>query len=388
MKKRRKSPSVLDVSTEGWHNADNPDVELPSLVFAPFETPGPKLIFNSCITPLQFFKLFFLKSLMQSIVGHTNVYGTKCKDKIGKRWFYISTKDLQSFIALVIYMGLFKCTFLKDYWSESQYFNVPLPAKVMSYRNFLTISNALHLSNTVEDETNERKKGTPGYNKLNKIQLYQYMRKACRKYFHPYQNITIDERMVTSQHRAEFKECQRSKPASRGYKLFVLSDCTTGYTWDFFIHEGKTHASQSEGLGYEAVMALVDDNFLGSDYKLFVDKFYSSAALFRDLLPKKVWACGPVWSNRKGFPETSVNELPRNAPRGTMRWIRDAELLFVKWKDAHEVHMCSTFHKASGEGTVQRKVKNKDNNRTLVDIPVPDVVLDYNRLVELILTLS
>lgn len=383
-KKKNGSQSV-PVSTERWHSEDEPDVEPPSPVFAPVQTPGPKSVLDSCVTPLQFFKLFFPKILMQTIVGHTNVYGTKCKDKTRKRWLYICLKDFQSFIALVIYMGLIKCSSLKDYWSESQYFSMAFPKKVMSYRNFQRISNAFHLSSVREDEKNEMKKGTSGYDKLDKIQLLcQYVREACRKYFQPFQNITIDERVVTSQNRAEFKECLKGKSASRGYKLFALSDCTTGYTWDLFIHDGKPRASDSNGLSYESVMALVDDNFLGGGYKLFVDRFYTSPLLFRDLLPKDIWACGPVWANRTGFPQTTVNKLSRNTPRGTMRWIRDNKLLFVEWKDAREVQMCSTFHQASGEDTVPRKVKDKDGKRTLVDIPVPDAVLDYTRLVELI----
>ncbi|XP_056587755.1 piggyBac transposable element-derived protein 4-like [Triplophysa dalaica] len=380
IKNMRTSQSVHDVSTERWHSANEPDVEPPSPVFTPIQTPGPKFVLDSCITPLQFFKLFFSKSLMQTIVGHTNVYGTKCGDKICKRWFNISLKDFMSFIALVIYMGLFKCFSLKDYWSESQYFSMTFPKKVMSYRNFLRVSNAFHLSNTSEDEKNETKKGTSGYDKLDKIQLlYQSIREACRKYFHPFQNITIDERMVTSQDRAEFKECLKSKSASRGCKLFALSDCTTGYTWDCLIHDGKPRASQSGGLGYDSVMALVDENFLGDGYKLFVDKFYTSPVLFRDLRHKNIWACGPIWANRTGFPQTSVNKLSRNAPRGTIRWIRDNKLLFVEWNDACEVQMCSSFHKASGEDTVQRKVKDRDGKRNPVDIPIPDAVLDYKR---------
>ncbi|KTG39696.1 hypothetical protein cypCar_00025123 [Cyprinus carpio] len=39
--------------------------------------------------------------------------------------------------------------------------------------------------------------------------------------------------------------------------------------------------------------------------------------------------------------------------------------------------MCSTFHKAYEGDTVQRKVKG-DAHRTLVQVPIPAVVLDYN----------
>ncbi|XP_051559283.1 piggyBac transposable element-derived protein 4-like isoform X1 [Myxocyprinus asiaticus] len=368
------------VSKESWHSTDEDDVEPPLPVFSPVQTPGPKRLPKSCSSPLQFFELFFSKFLMQKIVGHTNVYGTKCKDRKREIWHYICVNDLKSFIAMVIYMGLVKCSSLKDYWRESEYFSLSFPAQIMSYQKFQTISSALHLSNTKEDERNDLKRGTSAYERLGKIQsLYQIIRDVCKIYFHPFQNITIDERVVAAQARTRLKQCMKNQSTDRGYKLFVLADCSSGYIWDFFVYEGKSSASQSEGLSYESVMALVDENMLGTGYKLFVDKFYTSPTLFRDLLCKDIWACGPIWANRKGFPKNTVNRLPWNTPRGSIRWIRDNELLFVEWKDAREVQMCSTYHKAYGGDTVQRKVKGKDGHRTLVDVPIPAAVLDYNR---------
>ncbi|XP_048053355.1 piggyBac transposable element-derived protein 4-like isoform X2 [Megalobrama amblycephala] len=370
------------VSTERWHNSDEADDEPPRIDFTPVQEPGPQILPNRCSSPLQFFQLLFPKTMLQTIVGHTNGYGAKCQKRRGKVWENICQNDLKSYIALVIYMGMFKCSSLADYWSVSQHFSLSFPAKIMSYQKFLSISKALHLSDSREDEKNNIRRGTAAYERLGKIQpLYQIIREACKTFFHPFQNITIVERMVTSEARTGVKRCMKNESPNMGYKLFALTDCTCGYTWDFFVYEGKSCTSQSEGLSYESVMALVDENMLGSGYKLFVDKFYTSPTLFRDLLCKKIWACGPVWANRAGFPETTVNKLTRNAPRGTMRWIRNDELLFVEWKDSQEVQMCSTFHKAYKGDTVQRKVKG-DAHRTLVEVPIPAVVLDYNRNME------
>ncbi|XP_058624560.1 piggyBac transposable element-derived protein 4-like [Onychostoma macrolepis] len=365
------------VSTERWRSSDESDVKLLQPDFTPVQVPGPKLLPHKCSSPLQFFQLLFPKVMMQSIVGHTNVYGTKCKD-VGERWHYISLKDLKSYMGLVIYTGLLKCSLLTEYWRESQYFSPSFPAQVMSYETFVTIANTLHFSNTTEDKQNYSKKGTAAYERLGKIlPPYQFIREACKTYFHPFQNITIDERIVTPQPRTALN-ARENKSTDGGYKLFALTDCTCGYTWDFFIYEGKLRASQNERLSYESVMALVDENMLGFGYKLFLDQFYTSPTLFRDLLGKNIYACGPVLPTRKGFPKILVNRLSKKAPRGTMRWIRDDDLLFVEWKDSQEVQMCSTFHKAYEGDTVQRKVKG-DSHRTLVEVPIPAVVLDYNR---------
>ncbi|KAK7166547.1 hypothetical protein R3I93_006338 [Phoxinus phoxinus] len=379
---RKSENNFSGVSTERWHSSDEADVKPPHIDFKPAQEPGPQILKNRCSSPLQFFHLLFPKTTLQTIVGHTNDYGAKRQQRKGKVWENIYLSDLKSYIALVIYMSMFKCSSLTGYWSVSQHFSLSFPAKVMSYQKFMSISKALHLSDSREDEKNRVRKGTAAFERLGKIQpLYQVIREGCKTFFHPFQNITIDERMVTSQARTGLKRCMKNESPNIGYKLFALTDCTSGYTWDFFIYEGKSCSSQSEGLSYESVMALVDENMLGSGYKLFVDKFYTSPTLFSDLLCKKVWACGPVWANRAGFPKTTVNRLSRNAPRGTMRWIRNDELLFVEWKDSQEVQMCSTFHKAYEDDTVQRKVKG-NAQPTRVQVPIPAAVLDYKKNME------
>lgn len=154
------------------------------------------------------------------------------------------------------------------------------------------------------------------------------------------------------------------------------------YTWNFFIYEGKSPAAESEqsrGLSYESVMRLIDTRVLGTGYRLYVDNFYTSPTLFRDLLQKGFWACGTIRRNRVGFPQTTNNKLPKNAPRGTMRWIRDNSLLFVEWKDTREVLMCSSFHSANGDRTVQRRVRTRQGEWTEVIVPIPSAMSDYNK---------
>ncbi|ROL50574.1 PiggyBac transposable element-derived protein 4 [Anabarilius grahami] len=153
------------------------------------------------------------------------------------------------------------------------------------------------------DAENDQKKGTPEYDRLCRIKpLYQDIRDACRASFHPFQNISIDERMVASKAR-----------------------------------HGLKHPK-----------------------------------LFRDLLAKRIFACGTVRANRIGHSK-------KHAPRGNIRWFREDDLLFVDWKDKRDVLMCSTFHKAFNGDTIKRNVKGADGVWAIQDFPVPAAVLDYNK---------
>lgn len=95
----------------------------------------------------------------------------------------------------------------------------------------------------------------------------------------------------------------------------------------------------------DAVMSLMRPSYLGSGYHLYLDNFFSSPKVFKDLLDLDFVACGTMRDGRLGFPRSEENSLTKKSPRGSLQWIREGSLLFVKWKDALEVLIW--FHHSS-----------------------------------------
>ena len=162
-----------------------------------------------------------------------------------------------------------------------------------------------------------------------------------------------------------------------GLKLFVLAD-VNGYTVDYSLYTGKATYPSGKGLSFDVVTTLVDREFLGTGYVIYTDNFYTSPLLFRHLAEQGFGACGTYRAGRMGVPKTRENALNKKSPRGSIRWIRDGDLLFVKWMDTREVSLCSTVHPAFSGDTVERWQK-VDDKRQKVTFPRPTAVTQYNK---------
>ena len=219
----------------------------------------------------------------------------------------------------------------------------------MNRTRFMNILTALHLCDFELDRQNEIKKARKEpYDPLFKLKpLMNDLRLACRSYFVPYRNISIDERKVAFKGRIGMKQYIKDKPTKRGFKLWVPASSETGYTYKFQVYAGKRLAPTAHRLGYDVVMGLMDGLFR-QGYHLFCDNFYSSPKLCTDLFCKGCFLTGTIREHRIGFPKNLGNPLPLKSARGTSRWFRDGQTVFVKWKDTKVVCVISSFYPATG----------------------------------------
>lgn len=382
-KRRKLATSENDggIEQERWLNPEDLDVEPPKLNFQPKNPVGPRIDLSATWSPLSLFKLFFSANVIHTIINNTNANAERKKASGQKfQWSPLSMKDFWLFLAIVVFSGLVQVHTRAGMWKTEWPYNFTFPRSHMTRERFEAIVWSLHLCSLEDDERNERKKGTSEYDRLLKIKpLYNQIIDACTSLFQPGREIAIDERMVKSKARIGFRQFMKNKPVKFGYKLFVLADSQTGYTWNFFIYQGKSvQNTERQGLSFTSVTDLMKFDLLGKGYHLYVDNFYTSPALFERLLNNGTVACGTIRQSRIGFPKTTQNDLPVDAARGDMRWLRRDNLLFLKWKDTKTVSMCSSFHKAFSGDTIRRRVKEAGQWR-FRDIPIPDSIKDYNQ---------
>ncbi|KAI2652456.1 PiggyBac transposable element-derived protein 4 [Labeo rohita] len=205
------------------------------------------------------------------------------------------------------------------------------------------------MSHPDADKENDRKRGTAEHDHLFRVKpLMETIRHACKTIYHPRRNLAVDERTVACKANTGMTQYMKAKPTKWGFKLFVLADSSNGYTMDFSVYTGKNNFPTGHGLSYDAVTSLLDSNVLGSG------------------------------DNRKNCPRNAENSLSKKSARGSIRWIRDGPLVFVKWMDTQEVSVCSTIHSAYTGDTVQRRVKSQGTWRTKT-FPCPAPVSAYNQ---------
>ncbi|CAG8825894.1 21240_t:CDS:2, partial [Cetraspora pellucida] len=105
---------------------------------------------QSTISPLALFHLFFTDYYLQTIVNNTNNY-EKLKRanslKKGHVWTLLTLKELKIWIAIVIYMGIYKIHGIVDLWNSDEQRAIHNISQFISIYRFQQIKRFLHISN-------------------------------------------------------------------------------------------------------------------------------------------------------------------------------------------------------------------------------------------------
>ena len=186
--------------------------------------------------------------------------------------------------------------------------------------------------------------------------------------------------MVRNKGRYSFRQYIKDKPTKWGMKWWVLSDSCNGYTYDFGLYLGRSNIISKFGLGYDVVMKLATTLF-DQGYRLFTDNFYTSTILFIHLLKNGIIACGTILLNRKGIPADLKDTTTLNKARGSNRFVREGNLLFMQWRDNKIVNFLSTIHTKNKE-IFYCKCRSKVGNKfQKLEDKQPYLVRDYKFII-------
>lgn len=111
-------------------------------------------------------------------------------------------------------------------------------------------------------------------------------------------------------------------------------------------------------------------------HHVFCDNFFSSVALFLDLLKSGLYACGTLRSNRKYFP-ADLKQFVKSGfkERGTSETRQWDNMTVSVWQDNKPVTMIATNSDPTKQTTVNRKKKDGSH----AAIPCPEIPVLYNR---------
>ena len=281
-------------------------------------------------------------------------------------WTDVDVPELKAFLGLYLLMGILTLPCRYDYWRRSRWLLRTSFNSVMARDRFSSIWRYLHIENNQGERANT--------GKLWKLRwLLDQLKSRFQTAMTLSANVAIDESMIKFKGRLGFRQYMPAKPIKWGIKVWALCDSTTGYMWNFQVYCGREEGAPAEvGLAHRVVMDLARP-LRGSWVTIYMDNFYTSVPLLRELHSFHMHGCGTVRANRKYLPEAL---RPKNVrlQKHEFKVAQKNELVCAVWKDTRVVIMLSNVHKPEATGTVRRRVDNVRQN-----VRVPLCLSDYQQ---------
>jgi hypothetical protein len=275
---------------------------------------GPVNPLSSDSTLLQYFQEIFGDKSFEYIAQQTNLYAEQNPPGDSYNWTPTCSEEIRLLFGMLFAMGIHRLPAIPDYWSKIPILGVQCISKSMPLLRFKALMRCLHLN----DNFKAPRPGEDGFDKLYKIRpLLDIVRQNSLSKYMPHRENSVDEAMVLFKGRSGFKQYMPNKPVKRGYKVWMRADARNGYCCNFEVYTGATPGAAESGLGASVVKNMVESLY-EKGYYVFYDNFFSSVALAKDLLEKKVYTIGTTRVNRKNWPNClrAIKELQKSMNRG------------------------------------------------------------------------
>ncbi|GET00680.1 piggyBac transposable element-derived protein 4-like isoform X1 [Rhizophagus clarus] len=340
--------------------------------------------------PYSIFSLFFSIEILNIIVENTNEYAKSKFAEKKRSWDDLTLSELKIFLAIIIYMGLFKMPSMKDYWNNKQQFPIHNITRYMTCLHFEQIKRFLHISSI-----NSQLQSNVSASLFPKLEpLASYIQNASKKYYIPSSNVSVDEMIARFLGRSYHTFRIKNKPNPKGFK--ILSLCDAGYTYAFIFLSRKFDNPEVQSIPNLnktscEVYHLVKQLPPKKSFNIYMDNFFSNINLFSFLRSKNFDACGTARVNSSKYPK--ILKINNKLDWDTLSGVVADDVLAVLWIDNGPVTMLSTLHEINNglKNRINRERRypriNKTNSSTIKKVfsdqpkkilPIPKIIDDYN----------
>ena len=255
-------------------------------------------------------------------------YQLNSDDKSSSSWTPTTATENGHFLALHFLTEIVQKSLIRQYWSTGPLLQTSVFYQVITRSRFEKILQFLNFADNSKYDATDL-----GRDKLFKVRdILDFLVDCFKTVYIPSENISINEKLLLYKGRLLFKQYVPSKRAGFGIKLFSLCE-DSGYLWNSFLYLGKTtimkiNTSQKGELANQALLLFTSllSDLLGLGYKLFVDNWYTSEALFDYLYENKTCAVETARKIRLKLPKPVTDE---KLGRGQFMFRRKENMLVV-----------------------------------------------------------
>ncbi|KAJ8928303.1 hypothetical protein NQ314_019146 [Rhamnusium bicolor] len=139
------------------------------------------------------------------------------------------------------------------------------------------------------------------------LPLVNFFNNKMKVVYYPNKELSIDESMVLWRGRLKFRQYIKGKRHKFGIKLYVLCE-PNGLVLKLIVYAGSADSQLSGSQHTEKVVLSLLQEKLGVGHSVYMDNFYNSVKLARDLLGNKTYVTGTLRANRKENPAEVVSK--------------------------------------------------------------------------------
>ncbi|XP_018567257.1 piggyBac transposable element-derived protein 4-like [Anoplophora glabripennis] len=276
---------------------------------------------------------------------------------------------MRKVLGLLFHMGIIKLNRLNDYWKKHYMFNLQCFSQFMSRNRFLLIIRSLHFENREDEPRTQIGKIMP---------LINFFNNKMDEIYYPSRELSIDESMVLWRGRLKFRQYIQGKRHKFGIKLYSL--CEHGIAIKIIVYTGSADPELSGTKYTEKTVLVLLKGKLDQGHSIYMDNYYNSVSLTKQLLTKKTYVTGTLRSNRKNNPTEVVKKKLKKGEQIVQ--YTSQGICVTKWKYRRDILAISSEYNAQMEFDTTQQEKQKPNlisryNQFMADVDHCDQMMSY-----------